>query len=126
MKRVFLKAKLHRAVVTSVEIDYEGSCAIDENLMIAADILEYEMLHIYNINNGKRFTTYAIKSTANSGIISFNGAAAHKADIGDKVIICTYAEYKKSAYKKYKPKLVYLDDLNHITHTKHKIYPQIS
>src|SRR5438445_8864866 len=87
MQLTLLKAKLHRACVTHAELDYDGSCAIDSKLLDAAGILEFEQINIYNIANGERFTTYAIKAEAGSGIISVNGAAAHKARVGDRVII---------------------------------------
>jgi aspartate 1-decarboxylase len=91
MQLTLLKCKLHRACVTHAELDYEGSCAIDEDLMRLAGIREYEQLHIYNITNGERFTTYAIRAEAGSRVISVNGAAAHKAQPADRVIICCYA-----------------------------------
>ncbi|MCX8518774.1 MAG: aspartate 1-decarboxylase, partial [Methylophilaceae bacterium] len=87
MNRTMLKSKLHRARVTEVKLHYEGSCAIDEELLEAADIRPYEQIQIYNINNGERFTTYAIRAERHSGIISINGAAAHKAAVNDLIII---------------------------------------
>lgn len=107
MKIKLLKSKLHRATVTDIHLDYEGSCAIDEDLLQAADISEYEMLHIYNLNNGNRFTTYAIKAESHSGIISFNGAAAYQAKKNDLVIICTYSDIEKKEISTHKPRLVY-------------------
>ena len=100
MRINLLKSKLHRAIITDVHLDYEGSCAIDENLMKAACINEYEMLHIYNLNNGNRFVTYAIKAEKGSGIISLNGAAAFKGNKNDLVIICTYCEIDELKSKK--------------------------
>ena len=91
MLRTLLKTKLHRACVTHAEVDYEGSCAIDADLLDLAGILEYEQIHIYNVSNGERFVTYAIRAEAKSRIISVNGAAAHKAAPGDRIIICAYA-----------------------------------
>ena len=91
MQLTVLKCKLHRACVTHSELDYEGSCAIDSDLMARAGIREYEQIQIYNIANGERFTTYAIRAEAGSRTISVNGAAAHKATPGDRVIICAYA-----------------------------------
>ena len=88
MQIEILKSKLHRATVTNVHLEYEGSCAIDQALLESAKINEYEHLHIYNLNNGNRFTTYAIKAERDSGIISFNGAAAYQGKVNDKVIIC--------------------------------------
>lgn len=110
MRIKLLKSKLHRATVTNVHLDYEGSCAIDEDLLQAADISEYEMLHIYNLDNGKRFTTYAIKAESKSGIISFNGAAAYQAKKNDLVIICTYVDLEKKEVSMHKPRLVYFKE----------------
>ena len=107
MKLTILKSKLHRAKITDVHLDYEGSCAIDENLLEASEINEFEMLHIYNLNNGKRFTTYAIKAEKNSGVITLNGAAAFKGNKNDLVIICSYIDLPKKELKKHSPKLIY-------------------
>lgn len=114
MQRTMLKSKLHRVRVTHSELDYEGSCAIDEELLDAADIREYQQIEIYNVNNGERFTTYAIRAQRNSGIISVNGAAARKAAPGDILIIATYAIYNELELEKYKPELVYVDAMNRI------------
>ena len=103
MQLTLLKTKLHRACVTHSELEYEGSCAIDSDLLKAAGINEYEQIQIYNVTNGERFTTYAIRSEAGSRIISVNGAAAHKAAPGDRIIICAYAnldEVEVANYKK--------------------------
>ena len=121
MQLTLLKAKLHRARVTHAEVDYEGSCAIDGNLLDAAGILDYEQLHIYNVSNGERFTTYAIRAEDGSGIISVNGAAAHRAVPGDRVIICVYAQLNAAEAINYRPRLVYLDALNQITRTANAI-----
>ncbi len=102
-----LKSKLHRALITETHINYEGSCAIDSDLLVAADICEYEMIHIYNLNNGERFTTYAIKAEKNSGVITLNGAAAFKGNKNDLVIICSYIDLPKKELKKHSPKLIY-------------------
>jgi len=117
MNLTMLKSKLHRAVVTHAEPDYEGSCAIDQNLLEAAGILPFEQLHVYNVANGERFTTYAIAAPRNSGIIGMNGAAAHKARPDDRVILCTYAEMSMAEATHFQPQLVYLDEGNRITHT---------
>ncbi|RMG92056.1 MAG: aspartate 1-decarboxylase [Zetaproteobacteria bacterium] len=114
-----LKSKIHRAVVTHAEQDYEGSCAIDEALMEAADIRAFEQLHIYNVRNGERFTTYAIAAPRNSGVIGVNGAAAHKAAPGDLLIICTYATMDASEADSFHPRLVYVDDQNVIRRISH-------
>jgi aspartate 1-decarboxylase len=116
-----LKSKLHRVRVTHSELHYEGSCAIDETLLEAADIREYQQIEIYNVSNGERFTTYAIRAQRGSGIISVNGAAAHKADPGDIVIIATYAVYNEIELQKFVPQLVYVDDGNRILQTRHNI-----
>ncbi len=121
MQRTMLKSKLHRATVTHSELHYEGSCAIDENLLDAANIHEYEQIQIYNVTNGERFTTYAIRAARGSGIISVNGAAAHKADPGDLVIIATFAAYNELELARYAPELVYVDADNRILDTRHAI-----
>lgn len=116
-----LKSKLHRVTTTQVELDYEGSCAIDGILLDAAGILEYEQIQIYNISNGERFTTYAIRAEEGSGTISVNGAAAHKANVGDLLIIATYAQLEAEQARQFKPTLIYVDERNHITHTRNQI-----
>lgn len=126
MFTTMLKAKLHRATVTHVELDYEGSCAIDGQLLDMSGIREYEQIEIYNITNGERFTTYAIRAEDTSGIISINGAAAHKATTGDLVIICAYVGLSQQELASYKPRLVYVDNENVITHTHHTIPIQMS
>ena len=112
MLRRMLKSKLHRVTVTHSELEYEGSCAIDINLLKEANINEYEQIAVYNITNGERFTTYAISAEQGSGIISINGAAAHKANPGDMLIIATYADYNEIELEKYSPSLVYVDSEN--------------
>lgn len=114
MNRTMLKAKLHRVTTTHSELGYEGSCAIDENLLEAADILEYQQIDIYNVNNGERFTTYAIRGERGSGMISVNGAAARKAQVGDILIIATFASYDEAELKNFAPRLVYVDEMNRI------------
>tara|TARA_B100000795_G_scaffold113484_1_gene84122 strand:- start:1890 stop:2270 length:381 start_codon:yes stop_codon:yes gene_type:complete len=121
MLRTMLKSKLHRVTVTHSELEYEGSCAIDIALLKEANISEYEKISIYNITNGERFVTYAIKAEENSGVISINGAAAHKANPGDKLIVATYADYDEVELKKYHPQLVYVDESNKITISKNSI-----
>ncbi|MCD6705699.1 MAG: aspartate 1-decarboxylase [Thiobacillus sp.] len=121
MQRTMLKSKLHRATVTHSELHYEGSCAIDETLLDAANIHEYEQIQIYNVTNGERFTTYAIRAERDSGIISVNGAAAHKANPGDLVIIATYATYNELELARYAPELVYVDGNNRIMDTRQAI-----
>ena len=121
MQRLMLKSKLHRVHVTHAELDYEGSCAIDENLLDAADIREYQQIDIYNVSNGERFTTYAIRAQRGSGIISINGAAAHKAAPGDIIIIATYAMYNELELQKFQPQLVYVDADNRIARMGHEI-----
>ena len=121
MQRLMLKSKLHRVTVTHSELHYEGSCAIDENLLEAADIREYQQIDIYNVSDGERFTTYAIKAQRGSGIISVNGAAAHKANPGDLVIIATYAMYNELELQKFQPELVYVDADNRIVDKRRQI-----
>lgn len=121
MQRIMLKAKLHRVHVTHSELDYEGSCAIDDDLLDAADIREYQQIDIYNITNGERFTTYAIRAQRGSGVISVNGAAAHKANPGDILIIASYAMYNEIELQKYHPLLVYVDEYNRIIAQRNEI-----
>lgn len=121
MQRIMLKAKLHRVHVTHSELHYEGSCAIDDDLLEAADIAEYQQIDIYNVTNGERFTTYAIRAQRASGIISVNGAAAHKADPGDILIIATYAMYTESELQEFHPRLVYVDERNRVVAKRHEI-----
>ena len=119
-----LKAKLHRACVTHAELDYEGSCAIDRELLEQSNIREYEQIQIYNVTNGERFTTYAIIAEPGSKIISVNGAAAHKANVGDRLIICSYAQMQQAELAAFKPSLVYLDENNDVTGTSNAIAMQ--
>ena len=126
MQRTMLKSKLHRVHVTHSELHYEGSCAIDEALLEAANIHEYEQISIYNVTNGERFTTYAIRADRHSGIISVNGAAAHKADPHDIVIIASFAIYDEIELNKYSPQLVYVDDKNRIQSQRNAIPVQVA
>lgn len=126
MQLTFLKGKLHQARVTHSELEYEGSCAIDSDLLNAVGIHEYEQIHIYNLRNGERFTTYAIRAEAGSGIISVNGAAAHKAEPGDRVIICAYTVLQQHEAANFEPSLVYLDEDNNITRTSNQIPVQVA
>ena len=126
MLTTMLKAKLHRATVTHSELEYEGSCAIDGHLLDTSGIREYEQIEIYNITNGERFTTYAIRAEDGSGIISVNGAAAHKANPGDRVIICAYTILNQQELLNFKPTLVYLDEKNNITRKSDTIPVQVA
>jgi len=119
--RVMLKSKIHRAHVTEVNIDYEGSIAIDKRLMEAADILPYEQVQVLNLNNGTRFETYAIEAEPDSGVISIRGAAARLAVVGDIVIILSYCQLEEEEARNFTPKLVYVDQKNAITETKRAV-----
>lgn len=114
MKIDVLKSKIHQATITQADLNYIGSIAIDENLMDAANLIENERVHIYNINNGERLDTYVIKGQRGSGIISLNGAAARKAEIGDKVIIVSYASMDFEEAKKFKPHILFPDTNNQL------------
>jgi len=114
MQRTMLQAKLHRVRVTQSELHYEGSCAIDDDLLEASGIREYQAIDIYNVTNGERFSTYAIRAERGSRTISVNGAAAHKADPGDILIIATFSIYSELELQKYHPTLVYVDENNGI------------
>ena len=124
MQLNILKAKIHRATVTHAELHYEGSCAIDGRLLDISGIREYEQVHIFNVDNGQRFVTYAIRAEEGSGIISVNGAAAPRAAVGDLVIICAYGSCDEAEAAKYKPTLVYVDRDNRLTHTNTSIPAQ--
>ena len=126
MQRTLLRAKLHRVHATHSEPDYEGSVAIDGRLLDLADIREYERIEVYNLKNGERFSTYAIRAEEGSGIISVNGAAAHKAARGDILIICAYATLDERELAGFKPKLVYVDAQNRVTHTRNAIPVQVA
>ena len=126
MKKTLLTGKLHQARVTHAELNYEGSCAIDQDLLEQAGILEYEKIEIYNIENGARFSTYAIVGERGSKVISLNGAAARQAAVGDRVIICTYAAMEAEEIKTHKPSLVYLDKDNNIVRTSKDVPVQVA
>ncbi len=121
MQRTMLKSKLHRVTTTHADLHYEGSCAIDDNLLEAANIKEYEQIDIWNVNNGERFTTYAIRAERGSGVISVNGSAARRASPGDILIIATFAVYNEVELAKYEPELIYVDSQNRINRIGHKI-----
>lgn len=108
------KSKIHRATVTHADLDYEGSVTISHELMEAAQILEHEQVHIWNVTRGTRLTTYALRGEPHSGIICINGAAAHLASPGDKVIIATFAEVDAAEAKGWNPTVVLVDDKNRV------------
>lgn len=110
-----LKSKIHRATVVQSELDYVGSITVDEDLMDASGIYEYEKVQIADVNNGSRFETYVIAGERGSGMICLNGAAAHMVSLGDKIIIMSYAQMDPSEIKDNKPKVVFVDDENKIT-----------
>lgn len=114
MQRFMLKSKIHRATVTDANLHYEGSISIDEKLMEEANMVAYEKVEIYNVNNGARFSTYIIKGKRNSGTICLNGAAARKVAKGDLVIIATYVMVDDQETKKWTPKYVLVDSKNKI------------
>ena len=126
MQLTLLKAKIHRASVTHAELHYEGSCAIDARLLEIAGIIENEQVHIFNVNNGERFVTYAIKAEPGSGIISVNGAAAHKAGVGDTIIICAYASYSEAELINFKPRLIYMNEDNSVSHAANAMPLQVA
>ena len=114
MRRSLFKSKIHRATVTQADLEYEGSVTIDEDLMDAAGIWEYEAIHIWNITRGTRLTTYAIKGARGSGVICINGAAAHLNKPGDKVILATFAEMDEAEARQHVPQVVLVDEENRI------------
>jgi aspartate 1-decarboxylase len=114
MRRTLFKAKIHRATVTHADLDYEGSVSIDQDLLEAAGIIEYEAVHVWNITRGTRLQTYAINGERGSGIICINGAAAHLNKPGDLVILATFAEFEEAEARSFKPKVVLVDRQNKI------------
>jgi aspartate 1-decarboxylase len=114
MRRTFFKSKIHRATVTHADLDYEGSVSIDEDLLDAAGIWEYEAVHIWNITRGTRIQTYAIKGERGSGVICINGAAAHLNKPGDLVILATFAELEEAEARAHAPTVVLVDRANKI------------
>lgn len=114
MRRTFFKSKIHRATVTHADLDYEGSVTIDEDLMDAAGIWEYEAIHVWNITRGSRLETYAIRGQRGSGIVCINGAAAHLNKPGDLVILATFAELEESEARTHEPAVVLVDARNRI------------
>jgi aspartate 1-decarboxylase len=126
MFRSLLKSKIHRATVTQCELHYEGSCAIDENLLDAANICEHEQIHIWNINNGERLVTYAIKGERGTGMISVNGSAALKATVGDLVIIAAFAQVHEDQVTGHEPQLVFVDEHNKQVGLRHHVPTQVA
>lgn len=124
MYRTLLKSKIHRCTTTQCELHYEGSCAIDEDLLDAANICENEQVHIWNINNGERFITYAIKGERGSGMISVNGSAARRASVGDLLIIASFAQVDDKDVATHEPQLVFVDEHNKQVGLRHHVPTQ--
>ena len=124
MYRTLLKSKIHRAAATHCELHYEGSCAIDEDLLDAAGMVENEQVHIWNNNNGERFITYAIKGQRGSGMISVNGSAARRASVGDLLIIAAFAQVPEDQVATHQPQLVFVDEHNRQTQLRHHVPTQ--
>jgi aspartate 1-decarboxylase len=125
MISTLLKGKLHMATVTQAELWYDGSCAIDADLVELAGLREFEQIDIYNVHNGERLTTYVILAEPGSGTISMNGAAARKVQVGDRIIIAAYAQFDEKEAATYKPKLVYLNADNTVERTANTIPVQL-
>ena len=115
MQRILLKSKIHRATVTDAQLHYEGSVTIDHQLMLAANIAEHEQVHIYDVNNGNRLITYAIRGPAMSGTICINGAAAHLVSPGHLIIICAYAQFDEADVATHRPNVIHVDEKNRQT-----------
>jgi aspartate 1-decarboxylase len=124
MLRNLLKSKIHRAAVTHCELHYEGSCAIDEDLLDASDIRENEQVHIWNIDNGERLVTYAICAARGSGIVSLNGSAARRASVGDLIIIAAFGLVTDEQVEAHRPRLVFVDSKNRLRELKHAVAVQ--
>ena len=124
MQLSLLKTKIHRATVTHSELNYEGSIAIDGDLLEATGIREFEQVHIWDVTNGSRFSTYAIRAEAGSGVISLNGGAARHVQVGDIIIIAAFASMSEDEAATFQPKLVYVERANKITHTNNSVPAQ--
>lgn len=124
MQLSLLKTKIHRATGTHSELNYEGSIAIDDLLLQASGIREFEQVHVWDVTNGSRFTTYALRAEEGSGVISLNGGAARHVQVGDLVIIAAFAAMTEQEAAAFKPNLIYVDAQNRITHTNHSIPTQ--
>jgi len=126
MQITLLKGKLHMACVTQAELWYDGSCAIDAELVKLAGLCEFERIDIYNVDNGERFSTYVILADAGSKTISMNGAAARKVQVGDRIIIAAYGQIDARESENFKPRLVYLNQDNSVERTANTIPVQRS
>lgn len=115
MNRTYLHTKIHRATVTYADLNYEGSITIDQSLMEAADIRPYEMVHVWDVTNGERITTYAIPGKPASGVIGINGGAAHRVKLGDIVVIASFVELSPEEARAHHPRKVFVDSENKIT-----------
>jgi len=124
MFRTLLKSQIHRVAVTQCELHYEGSCAIDEDLLDAANLVANEQVHIWNINNGERFITYAIKGERGSGMVSVNGSAARRASAGDLLIIAAFAQVHEDQVATHEPQLVFVDANNRQVELRHTVPTQ--
>ena len=125
MFRTLLKSKIHRVKTTHAELHYEGSCAIDEDLLDASGIVENEQIHIWNVDNGERFVTYAIKGQRGTGMISVNGSAARRAAVGDLLIIAAFAQVHEDQIATHKPKLVFVNEQNQQVELRDKVAVQL-
>jgi len=112
MRRIMLKSKIHRAILTGKALDYEGSIALDRQLMGAADLLPGEQVHVLNVNTGARLVTYAIEAAAGSGTVMLNGPAARLGEVGDRIIIIAYGHYENTAARRLKPRIVHVNEQN--------------
>ncbi|MBN9331379.1 MAG: aspartate 1-decarboxylase [Comamonas sp. SCN 67-35] len=125
MIRTLLKSKIHRVRATHCDLHYEGSCAIDEDLLDAAGIVENEQVHIWNVDSGQRFVTYAIKGQRGSGMVSVNGSAARRACVGDLLIIAAFAQVSEEELATHQPRLVFVDEKNRQVSLTHRVPTQM-
>lgn len=121
MRREMLRAKVHRATVTETNLQYEGSLTLDASLMSAAGMVPYERIDVYNVNSGERFSTYLIPGEPGSGVACVNGAAAHLARKGDRIIIAAYALLEDAEIPRHRPTVVLVDPANRIKEVRHEI-----
>ena len=125
MNRTMLKSKIHRCRITDSDLHYVGSITVDEDLLDAADIQDTEQVHVWNVNHGERLVTYAIRAERGSGIVSLNGSAARRASVGDLVIVASFCMLAEAQAKAHRPRLVFVDVANRISHLKHQVEVQV-
>jgi aspartate 1-decarboxylase len=123
MRRTMFASKIHRATVTDANVDYEGSITLDRDLMDAANMLPYEQVHVWDVNNGSRLTTYILPGTRGSGTVCINGAAARLVEPGHRVILSTFIQLEEKDARKHQPRIILVNEKNRVVETEHREEP---